>query len=874
MKITEVRDGFIKIAADENVYLSSFVRVSGMDKDYIAQINSLKKVNNISIAYAKILFIMRDELLYNYDNTEPEPGAEIKPFTLSILNNSINAKKPVIAGKTLDYSGNIVIDLSAFNKKMLISVDDINLNNLLVSNFKKQFENLGLNTVIIDTNKTVKSQKYIAGKDFKLPLSKVSVQYLYKVCMAEATPDSRQMIAGVFDDISEYFDSVPFVPFGVFKSVVDDMVNKQHIFKLFVLKNKLSLLNKLGYFAENTSETDSLNKILEAENPVIDISSLDPAFQNYYLEYIYSKINADKCQVLMETSNIVSKKNLKMVIKESDIPTTLIVSPKYRYLNDIKSMFDNFIIEPTFENRSVFSVCSSFLSSMQKGTYLIMGEGINYIPVISKAVVIDDVVSPVVEQEDEKEENLQGYDVPQEDKPDYEENQPEEEYDSVETQSEEESFKEEESIEVSAEVENEQEEVLSKDEIIANIEQKSDELIDSLSEDTEEIKSTELFTDEEENDTTDNQSDSDNIILEDESDEEDDDVIEPEYNEITEESDINDDIIPLSSDDVIEDIQETENTELNVPDTISETVEHSLPESTDNDEIDITEPEDLNLNTIDIIDTEQNSGLDSDNETLSEIAMEPLDDEISLVDELSSDLDITETDNIEEISDFDSGFEEIASEKSIDNSESDSEELSLADLKSDDDDITDELEGFIELDPDESSENDIIIDISDDENINIDETIDRQIVEDVDKVYTTIKESDDDDISDSDLDLIDELNSDDEDNILIEDYSGDILEQPQESIIPEKQPEEKSPEILEKRDSDTPIVPVYDADIPKEDLVISDSIQQGDSVVHAKYGNGIVEKMIKYGTKTLFSINFEDIGRRLLDPTLTEIKKM
>ena len=61
--------------------------------------------------------------------------------------------------------------------------------------------------------------------------------------------------------------------------------------------------------------------------------------------------------------------------------------------------------------------------------------------------------------------------------------------------------------------------------------------------------------------------------------------------------------------------------------------------------------------------------------------------------------------------------------------------------------------------------------------------------------------------------------------------------------------------------------------IPQEDLVVSDPIQQGDTVFHAKYGSGIVEKMIKYGNKTLFSINFDNIGRRLLDPTLTEIKK-
>ena len=847
MKITEVRDGFIKIAADENIYLSSFVRVAGMGKDYIAQINSLKKVNNVRIAYAKILFIMRDELLYNYDNTDPEPDAEIKPFTLDILNNSINAKKPVITGKTLDNSGNIIMDLSAFNKKMLISVDDIDLNNLFVTNLTKQFENLGLNTVIIDTCKIIKSQKYTAGKDFKLPLNKASLQYLYQACLNEATPDSRQMITSVFDDINEYFDSVPFVPFGAFKSVVDDIVDKQHVFKLFVLKNKLSFLGRLGYFAENASEADSLGKILESKNPVIDISSLDSAFQNYYLEYIYSNLNADKYQVMLETSNIVSKKSLKMVISESDIPTTLIVNPKYRYINDIKSMFDNFIIEPTIDNKSVFRVYNSFLSSMESDTYLITGEGINYIPVISKSVVIDDVASPVPEKKD-----AEGTYVTQ--------------------------IKEVSALEKDIEntEKNEQEEVFSKDEIIANIEQKSDEIIDSISEDTEDIQSVELFTDEEieedaDYDEEDTEDESEDIVIEDESDEED--VIEPEYNEITEESASDDEVVPVSADDEIKESQDSEITELNPTDIMSETVELSLSDSTGVDETDTVVYEDENLETIDLIDDEQN--LEIENITISELNPEQLTEENGLEEDLtSSDLDISEADDTIALSDFDSGInEEFASEESSDDSLPEHEEISIDDLMSDDN-ITSELDDIVELDPDEGSENDIIIDISDEENINIDEEVDRQIVEDVDKVYTTIKESDDSDISDSDLDFIDELNSDDEGDDLIEEYSGDILEQPQESIIPEKQATERSPEILEKRDSDTPIVPVYDADIPQEDMVISDSIQQGDAVVHAKYGNGIVEKMIKYGTKTLFSINFENIGRRLLDPTLTEIKKM
>ena len=101
---------------------------------------------------------------------------------------------------------------------------------------------------------------------------------------------------------------------------------------------------------------------------------------------------------------------------------------------------------------------------------------------------------------------------------------------------------------------------------------------------------------------------------------------------------------------------------------------------------------------------------------------------------------------------------------------------------------------------------------------------------------------------------------------LLENFDTDLLKEINEEITEEK-------EILETRSASTPIVPVYGADIPAEDIVMSDDIEQGDTVVHAKYGNGVVEKMIKYGTKTLYSINFDNVGRRLLDPTLTELKK-
>lgn len=77
---------------------------------------------------------------------------------------------------------------------------------------------------------------------------------------------------------------------------------------------------------------------------------------------------------------------------------------------------------------------------------------------------------------------------------------------------------------------------------------------------------------------------------------------------------------------------------------------------------------------------------------------------------------------------------------------------------------------------------------------------------------------------------------------------------------------------LEYNEEQPPVVPIYNA----EDIELQEqqSLEPGDRVSSPKYGEGVVEKMIKYGNKMLCSIEFPNIGRRLLDPAMTEIKKL
>ena len=76
---------------------------------------------------------------------------------------------------------------------------------------------------------------------------------------------------------------------------------------------------------------------------------------------------------------------------------------------------------------------------------------------------------------------------------------------------------------------------------------------------------------------------------------------------------------------------------------------------------------------------------------------------------------------------------------------------------------------------------------------------------------------------------------------------------------------------------DTPVVPVYETEDEDIDSDISGAnigFKAGDQVTHPRYGNGVVEKIIKYGNKTLCSITFENVGRRLLDPSVSDFEKI
>ena len=849
MKIIEVRDGFIKIESENKVGVSSFLEIKGTEKRYIAQtIRSRYNGAGYSV-YAKILFVY-DGAFNKYDKTLPPTNAEVSVFPFSIVNNSFNYNKPIVAGKFAAEGNEILISSDCFDNATLMSIDNPETNNILISNLSNQFRQKE-RVLIIDMLGIYNGDKYVAGRDFKLPLNTESLKFLYDDCLGDATNESKDLVKEIFADLAEYSKEVNFLPFNTLKMVVDDMVEKSHIFKLLVLKNKLAKFESAGYFASKKQDAENLSGILKSDFAVIDLSKVDGLFQNRYLSVILSELGKQnlKTRLFLEASNAINKKNIKASLYSESIKTTFVTHSKFKYLADLKSIFKNYFIENSSSNKEVFKLYYFFIESMGANNYLYVGEGSNYIPLISNIEKLDVQLKKLPQDNIMEEVTETSYDS------EIVEEQPTTPINEI--------F---EPNKVSA-----NETIVSEPmpaETIENpaIEETTEEDNNIQQEDyaqDQQIEESEsIFNDDEDKHE---EVEEGPIISETETDNE-----EPDNTEDSSYEDNNDEIInePL--------------------DTYEE-----LPQADEQEEI----TEELNIETVDENEYQP--------EEIAEEYSEPDSTEVATEEYQTENVDVPDS-LVEDINEIESNNNnpEAEFEELVDTQES----MSFAEPKIiplGDQEFS--IGEFSELDISEAESDDILVDISDDD-MQIDDTealissdnqedIEKSIIEDVDKVYTSVK---DENISDADLDLIDKLNEfespeglNDERETSSEEeevFSSDDMETLESLVSNEDEDEtegflapldeisdakdsEPEKEILERRESNTPIVPVYEADIPEEDRVVSDDIEQGDTVIHAKYGSGVVEKMIKYGNKNLYSINFDNVGRRLLDPTLTEIKK-
>src|SRR5574344_412048 len=280
------------------------------------------------------------------------------------------SERKIVLGEIAQQKTNLVLDENIFEQRLLVCSEKSNDNTLLKENMISQLASKGENLVIFDTDGSINLPKLTATKDFKLPLNYETIDFIYSNGLKDATAESKAVIQDVFLEVQNYVKTLPdkFLPFDLFKDVVDDQYKSTGLVQLVLLKNKLLKYKNEGIFAQEKADFEKLVKFLaENKTTVIDLSMLDETFAKAYMEYVLALIEnfEEKYFSVFDLTNENSdKKLLKKIYSAKNVFPTAICSYQYKYLTEIKKLSKNLFLFAHIQQQIDFASYNVFLNKL------------------------------------------------------------------------------------------------------------------------------------------------------------------------------------------------------------------------------------------------------------------------------------------------------------------------------------------------------------------------------------------------------------------------------------------------------------------------------------------------------------------------------
>jgi len=935
MRILEIKNNLVKISytAEDNLAISGFVIIEDKQSPYVAQVMSLKADNGINYAIVKLLFTFDSEgVVKNYNGTIPELDSNITKLAPEELLDILPIENPFPIGKLAQRNFILNIDYSTFENDLLVCSDNNTNSDVLLSNIAKAITSNNDKSIIFDTTGTVNAEdKLVFGKDFKLPLNKNTINFIYEHDLNDISPASKALIQDILIEVQEYSETLidKFIPFEQFLNVIVSQAKATEMPELAILKSRLLKYKNENVFAQNARDIHSLRGHIRANlSTVLDISDATPDIQNLIFSTVYDELNLLDLFIysLVKIDNDnTNKRILKRFLTENKIFTTIFCSHNYRYIHDLKEIANNVVLFTPQTVQHDFGSYNVFLNKLNSDEAIILGKATQNIPLIiemmpietlleyQKAFANEDYENSSKADTDSFAEDTYSQESMMVDSPDYansgaveqvaaqilgtdassnsevniEQNTSEsadsDEY--VDNSSHTTAFTD--LPEVKPEQNNQELELQIPDLVDNSNVQKEDDVLTTnteqllpLLEEAQESAPEQNLSDfnadfdnfvtsEDDNNST-NASFEDSDILDEiaENVEE----VEDTNNEINEPSDI------IVSNDEQDNISDNEQLFDDFNNDISDSAENSLDDNTiDNSDtksnVDFSQENSELLPEIDDAlfdnETENSNDLIPNVNNISENILDqvyedlPQDDSDNLYSEdaLTED-DLDSIEDIKPLTDEDLSNEEpsLPDESSFHYEEVVTEDEKIEDEASGNGNSQDDVFSFDQLEETENSLN-----LADNNDIKEDDNAESDFI---------VNEFPNDELPI----IADEQEQITEDNSLVDDIDEFTNTTQQMDHEYAEETTDTVNNIEKSNDNndlpnDTPVVPIYSAE---DDTPVTGPVQifdSGDKVQHPKYGEGVVEKMVKFGNKVLCSINFPN-GRRLLDPTISQLTKI
>lgn len=393
MQIVEVNNNLIKVnynTAQESLILSGFIVIKDFNQSFIGQIIHLEASAMGNFAVVKLLFNFDSNgIITNYNGSIPSTQSLLDIVLPQELLELLPVKTPVIIGELAQQNTLLKLDASAFDKNLLICSEKKEHNEILIKNIISQLYEAGKKLLIFDLNNSfdVSTNKVIASKTFKLPLNYDSINFVYRE-IDNASAETKALIQEIFLEVQNYVKSLPegYIPFESFKDVVDKQYEESDIVELILLKNKLLKYYESGIFAQDKNEFDTLRRSLAGAEPtVFNLSEVDEKIQREMISYALNLVESmgkDFYVILNINDNNSDKKLLKQVFMTKNVHPITVCPYSYKYLKELKQVSKDLILFAPIQQQNDFAGYSTFLNKLNPQEFIIYGQSTHHLPFI------------------------------------------------------------------------------------------------------------------------------------------------------------------------------------------------------------------------------------------------------------------------------------------------------------------------------------------------------------------------------------------------------------------------------------------------------------------------------------------------------------
>lgn len=397
MQLSEVKNDIARIIynpAENHLLPADFLHIKDLNQKLIAQVINISTTNDTNNNIADIrlaLSIDKDDNLSYFNGHIPSKNSEIKYINPDEIIELIKGTgENIYFGNLSNHSECFVKQsISFLNDKVYIQSDRDDKTKTIIQNMVAELYQQKKKVVLLDFdgryNSIYNVPRLKVSDSFKLPLNVEAFNTILEYDTVDCPIEDKAVIQSIVLELREYINTLEnkFLPFTLFRNVVDNEFMGNPISGLMLLRNKLWLYAQESIFAESKSQFDLINNILEKQDVlVIDASNLEEKWYKFIIQTLVSLIEKN-CYLVLSLNDVpMDKKAIISLYNNQNIIPIVSTSYDSKYRQLLKSVCKNQILfKPTYLINDE-DAYNSLLPKMNTGEFILYGESTLYLPLI------------------------------------------------------------------------------------------------------------------------------------------------------------------------------------------------------------------------------------------------------------------------------------------------------------------------------------------------------------------------------------------------------------------------------------------------------------------------------------------------------------